>query len=378
MEWQDAPAGQGEMRRTGFFWHERCFWHGAGNFAFLTPVGGLVEPSGTTRLPEAPETKRRLKTLIDVSGLAGDLMCTNAIIPATEDELLAVHTRAYIDEFRHLSEADGGELGLRTPFGPGGYDIARLSAGMVRQALFAVPDGQLDNAYALSRPPGHHCLPDFPNGFCLLNNIAVAVQAARHAGKAERVAIVDWDVHHGNGTEHIFYDDSDVLTISVHQERNYPLDTGDAGDTGGAGAALSNLNIPLLPGGGHDTYLYAMRRLVLPKLQAFKPDVVIVACGFDASGVDPLSRMLCGSDTFQEMTRALMQITGNRLVMAHEGGYSEVHVPFCGHAVLEELSGSAVTAADPLKARITGQQPDRSLDELQEKRMDAIAALHKL
>ena len=91
-------------------------------------------------------------------------------------------------------------------------------------------------------------------------------------------------------------------------------------DTGGAGAALSNLNIPLLPGGGHDTYLYAMRRLVLPKLQAFKPDVVIVACGFDASGVDPLSRMLCGSDTFQELTRALMQITGNRLVMAHEGG----------------------------------------------------------
>ena len=290
------------MRRTGFFWHERCFWHGAGNFAFLVPVGGLVEPSAASALPESPETKRRLKNLIDVSGLSADLICIDEIIPADEDDLLAVHTKSYIDDFRRLSEAEGGELGLRTPFGPGGYDIARLSAGMVRQALFAVLEGQIDNAYALSRPPGHHCLPDFPNGFCLLNNIAVAVQAARRAGKAERIAIVDWDVHHGNGTEHIFYDDKDVLCVSLHQERNYPLDTGDAGDTGGEGAVLSNMNIPLLPGGGHETYLYAMRRLVLPKLAAFRPDIVIVACGFDASGVDPLSRMLCGSDTFRVMT----------------------------------------------------------------------------
>ena len=219
-------------------------------------------------------------------------------------------------------------------------------------SAFAVLDGQLDNAYALSRPPGHHCLPDFPNGFCLLNNIAIAVKAARRAGKAERVAIVDWDVHHGNGTEHIFYDDSDVLTISVHQERNYPLDTGDASDTGGQAAAFSNLNIPLLPGGGHLTYLYAMQRLILPKLAAFKPDIVIVACGFDASGVDPLSRMLCGSDTFSEMTKALMDFSGNRLVMAHEGGYSEVHVPFCGHHVLQQLSGSKITVHDPLSPRI--------------------------
>ena len=114
------------MRQTGFFWHERCFWHGAGNFAFLTPAGGLVEPSGTSRLPEAPETKRRLKNLLDVSGLAADLVCTDAIIPADEVELLAVHTKPYIDQFRKLSEASGGELGLRTPFGPGGAMILRV------------------------------------------------------------------------------------------------------------------------------------------------------------------------------------------------------------------------------------------------------------
>ncbi|MEC7190671.1 MAG: class II histone deacetylase, partial [Pseudomonadota bacterium] len=207
-----------------------------------------------------------MKNLIDVSGLADELVCSTAIIPAKEDELVVVHTKSYIEDFKRCSADQGGDLGLRTPFGPGGFEIACLSAGMVRQALFAVLDGQLDNAYALSRPPGHHCLPDFPNGFCLLNNIAVAVQAARRTGKAERVAIVDWDVHHGNGTEHIFYDDAEVLTISVHQERNYPLDTGDASDTGGQAAEFSNLNIPLLPGGGHLTYLYAMQRLILPKL----------------------------------------------------------------------------------------------------------------
>ena len=367
-----------KMNQTGFFWHERCFWHGAGNFAFLLPAGGMVEPSGTSRLPEAPETKRRLKNLIDVSGLADELVCCTAIIPANEDELVMVHNSSYIEDFKRCSADQGGDLGLRTPFGPGGFEIACLSAGMVRQALFAVLDGQLDNAYALSRPPGHHCLPDFPNGFCLLNNIAVAVQAARRAGKAERLAIVDWDVHHGNGTEHIFYDDADVLTISVHQERNYPLNTGDVSDTGGQAALFSNLNIPLLPGGGHLTYLYAMQRLILPKLSAFKPDIVIVACGFDASGVDPLSRMLCGSDTFYEMTKSLMEFTGNRLVMAHEGGYSETHVPFCGHHVLQQLSGSAITVSDPLSPRIMAQQPDISLNLLQEKRMNEIAELHQL
>ncbi len=366
------------MNQTGFFWHERCFWHGAGNFAFLLPAGGMVEPSGTSQLPETPETKRRLKNLIDVSGLADELFCSTAITPADEDELVAVHSSSYIADFKRCSADQGGDLGLRTPFGPGGFEIACLSAGMVRQALFAVLNGQLDNAYALSRPPGHHCLPDFPNGFCLLNNIAIAVQAVRHAGKAERVAIVDWDVHHGNGTEHIFYDDADVLTISVHQERNYPLDTGDANDTGGQSAAFSNLNIPLLPGGGHLTYLYVMQRLILPKLAAFKPEIVIVACGFDASGVDPLSRMLCGSDTFREMTKALMDFTGNRLVMAHEGGYSEVHVPFCGHHVLQQLSGSEITVYDPLSSRITAQQPDISLNLLQEKRINEIAGLHQL
>ena len=218
------------------------------------------------------------------------------------------------------------------------------------------------NAYALSRPPGHHCLPDFPNGFCLLANIAIAVEAALALGLAKKIAVLDWDVHHGNGTEAIFYDRDDVLTISIHQDRCYPQDTGGVEVTGeGAGAGL-NMNIPLPPGCGHKAYLDAMQRLVIPKLAEYNADLVVVACGFDASGFDPLSRMMCTAETYREMTRQVMNVTSGRLVAAHEGGYSELYVPFCGHAMLEEMSGTSIRAEDPMKARINGQQPDKYAD----------------
>ena len=366
------------IQKTGFFWHEKCFWHGAGNYAFLLPVGGMVEPTSTGFLPEAPETKRRMKNLIEVSGLQDDLDSLNPYALASVDALRLVHPKAYLDRFKALSDGAGGNLGLRTPFGPGGFEIASLSAGLVIEALFSVLDGRHKNAYALSRPPGHHCLPDYPNGFCLLNNIAVAVNAARKANKAERFAIIDWDVHHGNGTEHIFYNDPNVLTISLHQERNYPLDTGDAGDIGGENAPFLNMNIPLMPGGGTVAYKTAFEQLVLPKLEAFKADIVIVACGFDASGVDPLSRMLLGAADFAMLTEMLMEQTSGKLVMAHEGGYSEAHVPFCGHAVLQKMSGSSIEAEDPLGARIKGQQPHTRFNQLQEALISEMASLHGL
>ncbi len=348
------------MPQTAFFWDERCFWHSGGNYALTARVGGLVQPLAAGGLPESPETKRRLKNLLDVTGLAKELACQSAE-PASRQDLLRVHSASYLDEFKRLSDIGGGELGERTPFGKGGYEISALSAGLVKAALASVLEGKYQNAYALSRPPGHHCLPDWPNGFCLMNNIGIAIKSALANQLAHKIAVVDWDVHHGNGTEAIFFDDRNVLTISIHQERNYPLDTGGI-DAKGKGAGLGfNMNIPLPPGAGHATYVEAMQRLILPKLRAFNPDVIVVACGFDASGVDPLSRMLAGSETFREMTRLLMQaadeLCSGKLAMAHEGGYSEVHVPFCGHAVLEEMSGSEITAKDPLGPRLQGQQP---------------------
>ncbi len=350
---------------TGFFWDERCFWHFGGAYALTLPVGGVVQPMSAGGYPDGPETKRRLKNLMDVSGLSGDLNLSSAP-PATREDLLRVHPGQYLDRFKTLSDAQGGELGPRAPFGPGGYEIAALSAGLAMGAVDAVLEGAAQNAYALSRPPGHHCLPDRPNGFCLLANIAIAIEAARASGKAKRFAVLDWDVHHGNGTEAIFHDRADVLTVSIHQDRNYPLDTGGAEDRG-AGAGLgANVNIPLPPGTGHKGYMAAMNEITLPAIRAFAPDIIIVACGFDAGAFDPLGRMLATSETFRVMTRdtrALAEeVCGGRLVLVHEGGYSEAHVPFCGHATLEALSESTIRVADPVLETHVARQPDARFD----------------
>ncbi len=361
---------------TGFFFDERCFWHSGGNYAFMLPVGGLVQPAAAGGLPENPETKRRLKNLIEVTGLLGELHATSAA-PASEEDLRRVHPADFLTVFRDTAATGGGDIGLRAPFGPDGYDIAALSAGLVKGALTAVLDRTCRNAYALSRPPGHHCLPDWQNGFCLLANIAIAIEAARAKGAAKRFAVLDWDVHHGNGTEAIFYSDPDVLTISLHQERNYPLDTGDFADRGAGEGIGRNLNIPLPPGTGHQGYLAAMERLALPAIRAFEPEVIIVACGFDAAAFDPLSRMLASAETFRAMTRQVMDladdICGGRLVMAHEGGYSEVYVPFCGHAVLQEMSGSAIAAEDPFKATLEARQPSTRFDVFVETLIEEMA-----
>ena len=360
---------------TAFYSDERSFWHGGGNYAFTLPVGGLVQPM-PAGLPENPETKRRLKNLIEVTGLSRHLAMRGAEA-ASDDDLRRVHPGSYLSVFKAMSDGGGGELGLRSPFGQGGYEIAALSAGLATAALRAVLKGEVANAYALARPPGHHCTADWPNGFCLLNNIAVAIRSAQSEGLVRRVAVVDWDVHHGNGTEAIFWEDPGVLTISLHQERNYPLDTGAVEARGGGAGTGFNLNLPLPPGCGEVAYLHAMERVVLPALHRFRPEVIVVACGFDAAAVDPLGRMLCTAETFRRMTRAVMHAAdascGGKLVLVHEGGYSEVYVPFCGHAVLEELSGGPVTAPDPLAPVLEKRQPDARFDAFARGWIDAAA-----
>lgn len=362
---------------TGFFWDEKCFWHAGGNYAFTLPIGGLVQPLASGGLPESPETKRRLKNLMDVTGLTEELVVRSAD-QATREDLLRVHPASYLDAFKALSDDKGGELGRSTPFAKGGFEIAALSAGLAKEAVEAVLTDELDNAYALSRPPGHHCLPDFPNGFCLLANIAIAVESAFAKGLARRVAVLDWDVHHGNGTEAIFYDRDDVLTISMHQEGNYPLDTGAVTDRGKGAGLGYNINLPLPAGTGHTAYLHAMESVVVPQISAFKPDLIIVACGFDASAVDPLARMLATADTFRQMTLQIKEaaetLCDGRLVLVHEGGYSEVYVPFCGHATLEALSGSHISAADPAALAFDTRQPGPRFDAFLKGEIDYLAS----
>lgn len=361
---------------TGFYWDEKCFWHAGGNYAFTLPIGGLVQPLAAGGLPESPETKRRLKNLMDVTGLTRDLDVHTAV-PASREDLERVHPASYLNEFKAMSDAGGGELGRRTPFAQGGYEIAALSAGLALAAVDAVATGELENAYALSRPPGHHCLPDFPNGFCLMANIAIAIEAAQAKGMAKRVVVLDWDVHHGNGTEAIYYDRDDVLTISLHQEGNYPLDTGALADRGKGAGEGYNINLPMHAGSGHTAYMHAMSRVVIPAIEAFGPDIIIVACGFDAAIVDPLARMQATVKTFAEMTAQIKhtaeRLCNGKLVLVHEGGYSEAYVPFCGHATIATLAGSNIDAPDPLAIAMDNRQPSAAFDSFLRQSIDDMA-----
>ena len=366
---------------TGFLWDEHCFWHSAGEHALFLPVGGWVQPPAAGGHAESPESKRRLKSLLDVSGLTARLE-TGSAPPAATEDLLRVHARDYLDAFRALSADSGGDLGEEGRFGKGGFDIACVSAGLAIRAVEDVLSGRLRNAYALSRPPGHHCLPDRSMGFCLFANIAIAVEAAKARHGLGKVAVIDWDVHHGNGTQAIFYNRPDVLTISLHQERCYPTDTGHPAERGEGAGMGANINVPLMPGGGHTSYVRAIERIVLPALERFRPDLIVVACGLDANGVDPLARMLATSETFRAMTRlvkhAAEALCGGRLVAVHEGGYAEAAVPFCGLAVIEELSGHRTPVEDPFLPLLAAQQPPEAFDRLEEQRLGDLRQLFGL
>src|SRR4029077_17881701 len=180
------------------------------------------------------------------------------------------------------------------------------------------------------------------------------IEHARATRGVGRVATVDWDVHHGNGTQQAFYRDPQVLTISIHQARLYPRDSGALDERGEGPGVGFNINIPLPPGSGHGAYLAAMERLVGPALRAFGPGRSVVSSVFDGNMYVPLGRMMAYSETFRSMTRTLMavadELCGGRLVLSHEGGYSPVYVPFCGLAVMEELSGVKTAVDDPMAA----------------------------
>ena len=366
---------------TGFLFDERTLWHTTGEAALFLKPGGWIQPPAAGGHAESPETKRRFKNLLDVSGLSRNLAVETAP-EASEKSLRRIHPAEYLTEFKRLSDAGGGQLGDETPFGQGSYEIAALSAGLATQAMDRVLTGQWQNAYSLSRPPGHHCLPATPMGFCLLANIPIAIEEMRARHHLGKVAVIDWDVHHGNGTQAIYWDRADTLTISVHQHACYPTNSGfttECGDGPGQGA---NINIPLLPGGGHASYLTAMDRIVLPALTRFRPDLIVVASGLDANALDPLARMLAHSDTYRAMTRALMQaadtLCAGRLVMVHEGGYSEAYVPFCGQAIMETLSGHKTQVIDPFLDFLTAQQPPPEFDALEAQRLADMASAYSL
>lgn len=356
------------MKKTGFFTDEWCFWHSTGLYANVLPVGGWVQvPSGAAHA-ESPESKRRLKNLIEVSGLSRCLEVQTADA-LTETDLELIHPTSYLTRFKNMSDQGGGDFSPSAPIGPGSYEIAKLSAGLTAAAVAKVYIGELQNAYSLSRPPGHHCLPDEAMGFCYLANIPLAIEKAKKQHDLNKVAVIDWDVHHGNGTQHIFYQRDDVLTISLHQDACFPPGYNGKEDIGQGQGEGYNLNIPLFPGCGHDAYLYAFEQIVLPALEKFQPEMIIVACGYDANAFDPLARLLLHSESFRKLTKltkdAAERLCQGKLVIVHEGGYAESYVPFCGLAVIETLAEQRTDVIDPCLALLKLQQPNSEFNQFQ-------------
>jgi acetoin utilization deacetylase AcuC-like enzyme len=256
---------------------------------------------------------------------------------ATAGELEAVHTRSLIDAVRASSGRPYTQLDPDTYACRDSAEAAWLAAGGLVELTTRVVRGELDNGFALPRPPGHHAEADLAMGFCLFNNVAVAAQAARAAG-ASRVLIVDWDVHHGNGTQHSFWNDPSVLYFSTHQFPFYP-GTGGADELGGPSARGRTVNVPLPPGMGDADYLAVFDRVLLPIAETFRPKLVLVSCGFDAADGDLLGEMRVTPDGFAAMTARLQSLAQGRCVLTLEGGYSLEAISRSAAACLRVLLG---------------------------------------
>lgn len=279
--------------------------------------------------PTHPEHAGRIRAVWKAIEDGGLLPRMTAVEPDMIDEesILAVHTPAHVALLNRLPELTRtSRLDADTYAGPTSYEIARLSAGGVVRAVDAVLRGDADNALAAVRPPGHHAMPDYAMGFCLLGNVAIAARyAQRQFDNVARIAIVDFDVHHGNGTEAMFYDDASVLFISTHQYPLYP-GTGALTDTGANRGEGCTINLPMPPHCGDTNYAAVFDKVILPAVERFAPDLLIVSAGFDAHWADPLALMNLSLTGFAALSQRMIdlagRVCGGRIVFAMEGGYN--------------------------------------------------------
>jgi acetoin utilization deacetylase AcuC-like enzyme len=280
---------------------------------------------------------------------------------APDDVLARVHDRRYIAGIREFSAQGGGWLDADTRVGARSVELAALAAGAGIAAVDAVLDGRARRGFILARPPGHHATPLRGMGFCLFNSIAVAAAHALARG-LDRVLIVDWDVHHGNGTQDAFYDTDEVLFCSVHQWPLYP-GTGAASERGvGRGAGYS-INVPLPPGANDDAYMEVFDQVILPAANAFRPQIVLISAGFDAHANDPLGSMLVTERGFGTLARRVVEVADNhadgRVVAFLEGGYDPLALAASVVATLAELDGNGASLADALRTSDGGTETRR-------------------
>ena len=318
--------------------------------------GALDEPH-----PEGPDRLRNMRSLL-CHGPLGDRLRWHQGRLASVEELCAVHEPAYVSEVEQLCASGGGRITPTTVLSPASWTALRAAAGSSLAAADAVLAGDCTRSLALVRPPGHHAQPGQADGYGVFNHAALVAQRARDVG-LERVAVLDWDVHHGNGTQACFEDRADVLTVSLHMRHgswgpSHPQ-TGAPEEIGtGAGRGF-NLNLELPLGTGDSGHVAMLREVAVPVIDRFEPQLLVVAAGQDASQFDPNGRQavtMAGFRAFGGLARELAERhTGGRMVVTQEGGYALTYAAACLHATVEGLCGVGPLLADPL-----GYLPERT------------------
>ncbi len=325
--------------RTALIWDERYKEHDIGKQKYIS-IDEFEMDSGLAF--ENPYRLSLAHELLEKTGLLNEMVSYKPDF-ATDEDLLKVHTTEMVEKVRNASKnKTNTEVGEAAISSPGSYEIALLSAGGAKKAIDVVFEEQdIKQSYALIRPPGHHATRTSPMGFCLFNNVAIAVEYAKEKFSLERILVLDWDVHHGNGTQDIFYQDPSVFFISIHQDKNYPLEGGEITETGELSGKGFNMNIPLIPGCGDQEYMEVIDQVVTPAVQTFKPQLIIVSAGQDANIYDPLSRMMVTREGFKKMTVKTKELAAihcdSRLVIVQEGGYSLPYFPIATLGVVEGL-----------------------------------------
>jgi acetoin utilization deacetylase AcuC-like enzyme len=296
--------------------------------------------------PGHPEQPARIAAILDHLHFTGTFDLLKPIAPrsASVDELALAHGREYIDLARSEVLAGRHELSTGdTSISEDSFECAARAAGCVAAAVDEVFARTAASAFCLVRPPGHHAEQDRGMGFCLFNNIAVGARYAQHRYGAERVLIADWDVHHGNGTQQIFYEDGSVFLFSTHQSPWYP-GTGSAHEIGAGAGEGTTCNCPLPAGSGREEILEAFREMLLPKAEAFRPDLVMISAGFDSRLGDPLGLFTLEDPDFAELTALLLELANRsaegRLVSVLEGGYNLAGLASAADAHISVLAGT--------------------------------------
>src|SRR6266480_365385 len=323
---------------TGVCYDERCLGHDNGSMIVDDRVAGWLD------VPHA-ERAERLSRTWQVFERAAVLERVSQIPAraATEEELLLVHAPEHLEAVRDASRGDSVRtIGPEARAGPRSWEAALVAVGGLLECVDAVLAGEVANAYAMCRPPGHHASATAAMGFCLFNAVAVAARTLTQRRGLGRVAIVDWDVHHGNGTQDVFYDDGSVLFVSLHQDDLYPKGSGTRDERGTGPGEGATLNVPLPAGTGDDGYRLAFERVIEPAVRRFTPELLLISAGQDPAAADPLGRMSVTTEGFRALATGARQLAeevcDGRLVAFHEGGYSVDHVPLCTLAILEALA----------------------------------------